>query len=32
VLTDAGERYRVVRVEQPENERSFGHAWTALIE
>jgi hypothetical protein len=30
-LTDAGERYRVTRVEQPRNARSFGHAWTALI-
>jgi hypothetical protein len=30
-LTDAGERYRVVHVEQPKSVRSFGHAWTELI-
>jgi hypothetical protein len=32
VLIDVGQSYRVVRVEQPKSERSFGHAWTALIE
>jgi hypothetical protein len=26
-LSDGGARYRVVRVEHPANERSFGHAW-----
>jgi hypothetical protein len=31
VLVDAGESYRVVRVEQPKSERSFGHAWTELL-
>jgi hypothetical protein len=28
---DAGDSYPVVRVEQPRNERSFGHAWTELL-
>jgi len=32
VLTDGGERYRVVRVEQPRSAQAFGCAWTALIE
>ena len=31
VLLDGGARYRVVRVEQPPNERSFGHVWAELI-
>jgi hypothetical protein len=26
-LDDGGVRYRVVRVEQPKHERTFGHAW-----
>jgi hypothetical protein len=30
-VADGGARYRVVRVEQPKSERSFGHAWTELI-
>jgi hypothetical protein len=31
VLTDGGERYRVVRVEQPRSAQAFGHAWTELV-
>jgi hypothetical protein len=31
VLVDAGESYRVVRVEQPKSARSFGHAWAELL-
>jgi hypothetical protein len=31
VLVDAGESYRVIRVEQPKSVRSFGHVWTTLI-
>jgi hypothetical protein len=30
VLIDGGARYRVVRVEQPPHERSFGHVWAEL--
>jgi hypothetical protein len=26
-LIDCGDRYRIVRVEQPKHERTFGHAW-----
>ena len=26
-IDDGGQRYRVVRVEQPPSESSFGHAW-----
>jgi hypothetical protein len=31
-LADGGVRYRVMRVEQPPNERSFGHAWVERID
>jgi hypothetical protein len=31
-LTEGADRYRVVRVEQPPNERSFGHAWAELLD
>lgn len=31
VLTDGGERYRVVRVEQPRSAQAFGHCWTELV-
>jgi hypothetical protein len=29
-LDDGGRRYRVVRVEPPPNEQSFGHAWAEV--
>ena len=31
-VTDRGARYRVERIEQPPDERAFGHAWARLIE
>jgi hypothetical protein len=31
LLNDGGSRYRVERVEQPPNERAFGHAWATLV-
>lgn len=31
-LFDGGVGYRVVRVEQPPNAQSFGHAWAELLD
>jgi len=31
-VRDGGTRYRVERVEQPPNERAFGHAWVRRID
>jgi hypothetical protein len=31
-LAEGADRYRVTRVEQPPNERSFGHAWAELVD
>jgi len=31
-LADGGNRYHVVRVEQPPSPRGFGRAWAELVE